>query len=269
MGDCIDKVRLADPDVDLLIRTMGAKICDLNGVTVVLDTLAELVKLYEGLVGCMYERDGLQVVRTKNRFHNKAQVHGGYRDIQLLVLMPASSADTAKVVLPMLVEFQLHLRSIYNTKRLSHLAFECSRGSFDPAELKEIMWGKAANVNDFWTPHALEQSARVCAGLVSSPFCPHAVAVLVEQEDSDQLREALHGVLAALLRLEVPVLLGVSGSKSKGNAGLLKIPTAPFTKETWQDALKATRGQGTPVYGIMSKCVFVSILCDCMTTIAN
>jgi hypothetical protein len=242
-GDYIDNVRFDDPKADQLIRTMGAKVTDINGVEIVLESFEDLHAFYSGLLDKKYHGDGMQVVRSKNRFHEKKNVEGGYRDVQLLVLMPAK-ANNSELVRPVLVEMQLHLRSIYDIKSLSHLVHECTRASFDPAQLKDSVWGKGVKMSSFWNSSALEQSSHVCAGLLGTPACLHAVAVLVEQEDSDQLRETLHGVLAALLHLQVPVLLGASGGKK---AFLLKLPNEPFTEDLWHQALKATRGQGMRV----------------------
>jgi len=118
------------------LLTPACYVCDINGAEVVVDSFADLATLYKNLKSRTLLNDGHQIVRTKNGFSNKipqavVNAKGGYRDLKLWIKVKID--DT-----PLAAELQLHIRGFYDLKRIMHLPYECSRGSFDHPHLSSL-----------------------------------------------------------------------------------------------------------------------------------
>eukprot|EP00401_Gymnodinium_catenatum_P025493 CAMPEP_0117496336 /NCGR_PEP_ID=MMETSP0784-20121206/20601_1 /TAXON_ID=39447 /ORGANISM="" /LENGTH=804 /DNA_ID=CAMNT_0005291297 /DNA_START=111 /DNA_END=2522 /DNA_ORIENTATION=- len=115
------------------LLTPACYVCDINGAEVVVDTFAELAVIYKALLSRTIMQDGHQVVRTKNGFSSripKADIDakGGYRDLKVWIDVRVGETVVA-------AELQLHIRGFHELKRVMHLPYECSRGSFDHPHL--------------------------------------------------------------------------------------------------------------------------------------
>jgi len=118
------------------VLTPACYVCDVNGAEVVTDSFADMLALYKHLTSQSLQKDRCQVVRVKNSFSTEvskaeAATKGGYRDLKLWLMVIISKTR-------FVAELQVHLRCFYELKRVMHLPYECSRGSFDHPHLAGI-----------------------------------------------------------------------------------------------------------------------------------
>jgi len=115
------------------LLTPACYICDVNGAEVVVESFSDMLLLYRHLISMSMQKDQCQVVRVKNGFCRElhaaeVSAKGGYRDLKLWLMVSVSG-------LRLVAELQVHLRSFHELKRVMHLPYECSRGSFDHPHL--------------------------------------------------------------------------------------------------------------------------------------
>lgn len=116
------------------LLTPACYIVDVNGAEVVVESFADMLALHKHLMSQSLQKDQCQVVRIKNGFSKElsaAEVasKGGYRDLKLWLMFVVGGTR-------LLAELQVHLRCFYELKRVMHLPYECSRGSFDHPHLR-------------------------------------------------------------------------------------------------------------------------------------
>merc|ERR1712107_497286 len=124
-GDDLDPCQMALQD----LLTPACFICDINGAEVALGGMQDLAAIYRRMRSLRLEKDGCQVVRTKNGFSKDAEEgKGGYRDLKLWIMVNAQGTSA-------LTELQVHLHALHVLKDSMHMPYECSRGSFDHPHL--------------------------------------------------------------------------------------------------------------------------------------
>eukprot|EP00929_Paragymnodinium_shiwhaense_P025716 TRINITY_DN15491_c0_g1_i1.p1 TRINITY_DN15491_c0_g1~~TRINITY_DN15491_c0_g1_i1.p1 ORF type:complete len:1110 (+),score=245.44 TRINITY_DN15491_c0_g1_i1:120-3449(+) len=114
----------------------------------VADQVDCLMHLYDGLMQCTAEKDGVFVVRQKSGFAEGVVAAGGYADIKLLVyadLGYALSFDGERLPLQIIGEVQLILEDYMKVKHRMHLAYEVNRGSFDRKATADTTSGPSAH----------------------------------------------------------------------------------------------------------------------------
>jgi len=124
-GHVIDPLQLAL----LELLTPANYVCDMSGAEASFDSLGDMVSFYRAICSFTLAEHGCQLVRMKNGFSKNAEEGvGGYKDLKLWLMLNMEHVST-------LVEFQVHLNSFYELKKLMHLPYECHRGSFDHPHL--------------------------------------------------------------------------------------------------------------------------------------
>lgn len=130
------------------LLTPACYICDIIGAEVSLGTIQEIISLYNSLRRLTLAKDGFQIVRTKNGYSKDATLQlGGYRDLKVWAMINMHGTT-------LIVELQLHLKSLYDLKKHMHMSYECYRGSFD----HPYLWHKWHLPEAAWTDSQCHQS---------------------------------------------------------------------------------------------------------------
>lgn len=157
-------------------RSPTGWVYDINGVTIVFDSVDHLKHCFEALLLATWQGDGLQVLKARNGFHCKEKAPSGYRDVKLYIVVNTnyspgttsklhddfrrcrsyerygsigketltnlgldfSSNQSAKESNPMVVEMQLQLKRLSFVKPLSHLPYEICRGDMEHDTYKSL-----------------------------------------------------------------------------------------------------------------------------------
>eukprot|EP00746_Dinoflagellata_sp_MGD_P135816 gnl/MRDRNA2_/MRDRNA2_69858_c0_seq1.p1 gnl/MRDRNA2_/MRDRNA2_69858_c0~~gnl/MRDRNA2_/MRDRNA2_69858_c0_seq1.p1 ORF type:complete len:1053 (+),score=289.97 gnl/MRDRNA2_/MRDRNA2_69858_c0_seq1:420-3161(+) len=119
--------KVADQKIYSLLKMAGDFCVDVNGVTLIADSLQQMRRLFEEVQEANWDTHGMALLRWQNGFNESRKTWTGYRDLKCWLLVKVG--DDAP---PMTVEAQFHLRPFYARKEtLMHLPYEIGRGDFD------------------------------------------------------------------------------------------------------------------------------------------
>merc|ERR1712100_481420 len=69
-------------EIELQVRTASDFIIDVNGITLVVDTEEQFMKLFTGFQNKTWADHGFQLLKIQNSFHHEIDSKFGYRDLK-------------------------------------------------------------------------------------------------------------------------------------------------------------------------------------------